>query len=117
MYDSCRGEELVAAIDRVMAKVPENCWFTTEIQRRCSGYSSYEHGFLAEEILGRPLEWWEEVHHINGQRSDNRPHNLCVISKLNHRMYHGLYNWIIKNYAFRPHRDRQIDKLRHDFDG
>jgi hypothetical protein len=44
-----------------------------------SGGLVAEHRVVMAGVLGRPLWPWENVHHRNGVRADNRPENLQVV--------------------------------------
>lgn len=47
------------------------------------GYA-YEHRLVAERMLGRRLRKGEQIHHKNGDKTDNRPENLEVAESLTH---------------------------------
>lgn len=51
-------------------------------------YGRHTHRVVAEEMLGRPLEKGEIVHHIDGNKRNNNPENLMIMTQAEHCRVH-----------------------------
>ena len=81
-----KGGKTLSSHGYVLIKVP-----TGHPLRQAHGYA-YEHSVVASQQLSRALSKGELVHHLNGDKADNRPENLMVLPSnahhfLNHRKH------------------------------
>lgn len=56
-------------------------------------HNRHEHRVVAEQMLGRPLLRGEIVHHKDGNRHNNSPENLEVMTQADHMRLHHAEMW------------------------
>lgn len=81
-------------------------------QRKISGRKVDEHRLVMERAIGRQLSTGEHVHHKNGNKLDNAPSNLEIMSPVDHGRLHHLKHPIHKTCAicavqFTPHKTKR----------
>lgn len=63
---------------------------TTRVTNPDTGFlnTKWEHVVIAEDIIGRPLNRYENVHHIDFDKSNNDPSNLAICDPSRHGIIH-----------------------------
>lgn len=80
---SCRANAVRGKIKTPNHKIKR--YRTTKI----NGVPMLGHRYVMQSFIGRPLSRGELVHHINGDKADNRIENLMIMTPKEHSVHHN----------------------------
>ncbi len=68
-----------------------NRWINADgyYNMRINGVVMLEHRYIIEKKINRKLKDTERIHHLNGDKLDNRPENLVILSNRRHTAFHN----------------------------
>ena len=89
-------------------------WYKSVPNHPNAGKLGYvaEHRLIMEHYLGRILDKEEAVHHINGNKKDNRIENLQIMSKAEHSSLHMLENIAAGKINSKEQIERSTKRIR-----
>lgn len=104
-------EELLLLAKRKRSSVYTYAWkYGIELRNRWPTYHEpgylyrrrgvYIHRDIAEGVLGRPLKSTEVVHHIDGDKQNNRKDNFVICSSSYHIELHARMSYLYQKLMF-----------------
>jgi hypothetical protein len=100
---------ILFAIKVIPTLIVMNYYIDRNGYARFSDSGKLVHRWMAEKKIGRKLNYWEVVHHINRDKLDNHSNNLYVCrNQFHHDFIHLIdayrFGPMVSLYGFRYHR-------------
>jgi len=97
-----KGGKMIHSAGYKLIRMPEH------YRASKNGYV-FEHILIWERIYNKKVPKGYVIHHLNGIKDDNRPENLCIISKKDHMKINEKYKKRIRELELEISRLKQLN--------